>query len=143
MKETAVANSEKTGETAKRQEFQKGTSGNPRGRPKLSEAEKDALAEIRSLAADVPEKLRALLNGPKTPATVKLKAIELILDRTYGKPDSTVRVETPDYSALDTAFALLEDRRREDVRTTRAGDSDKGAPQDRSLSREAGKAGKT
>ena len=101
MTETAVANNRKTGETTKRQRFQKGTSGNPRGRPKLSEAEKDVLAEIKSLAADVPEKLRALLNGKKTPAAVKLKAIELILDRTYGKPDSTVRVETPKAAMLD------------------------------------------
>lgn len=101
MADIKPANRQKTGKQATSTSFKPGQSGNPRGRPKMTDAEKDVLAEIKSLAADVPDKLRALLDGKKTPAAVKLKAIELILDRTYGKPDSTVRVETPKAAMLD------------------------------------------
>lgn len=67
----------------------------------MTDEERDALAEIKTLAASVPDKMRSMLNSAKTPPAVKVKIIEIILDRTYGKPDSTVRVETPKAAMLD------------------------------------------
>ena len=72
--------------------FQPGRSGNPSGRPKRTPEEKDALEAIRKLAPGAAEKLKALLNSTRTPAAVKVRVCELILDRTYGKPDSSVKV---------------------------------------------------
>lgn len=89
MAKSAPENRKRTGQ------FQKGASGNPGGRPKMTDEERDVLAEIKTLAACVPDKMRAMLNSTKTPPAVKVKICEIILDRTYGKPDSTVRVETP------------------------------------------------
>lgn len=109
MSESPVANNKKTTKAVKRQGFQKGKSGNPSGRPKMTDAERDALAEIKTLASCVPDKMRAMLNSAKTPPAVKVKICEIILDRTYGKPDSTVKVETP-------KAAMLEDIRDEMAR---------------------------
>lgn len=109
MAKKAPENRQKTGQ------FKKGASGNPGGRPKMTDAERDALAEIRTLAASVPEKLRAMLNSSKTPPAVKVKICEIILDRTYGKPDSKVVVTAPDYSALDEAFEKLADKREDEA----------------------------
>lgn len=95
MARKAPENRQKTGQ------FQKGTSGNPGGRPKMTDEERDVLAEIKTLAASVPDKMRAMLNSSKTPPAVKVKICEIILDRTYGKPDSTVRVGTPKAAMLD------------------------------------------
>ena len=103
MAEKVPANRKGTGKKL----FEKGKSGNPSGRPKMSGEQRDALAEIRTLAASVPGKMREMLDSAKTPPAVKVKICEIILDRTYGKPDSTVIVSAPDYSALDEAFDRL------------------------------------
>lgn len=95
MPKKSPENRQRTGQ------FKKGSSGNPGGRPKMTDEERDVLAAIKSLAADVPDKMRAMLNSSKTPPAVKVKICEIILDRTYGKPDSTVKVETPKAAMLD------------------------------------------
>lgn len=74
--------------------FMKGTSGNPSGRPKLSEAQKDALERIKDLAQDAPEIISRILKGKQTPPAIKLRCVELLLDRAYGKARITANIES-------------------------------------------------
>jgi hypothetical protein len=73
--------------------FKPGQSGNPNGRPKRTEAEKDALEKIRNLAPDVPGLLKSIMQDEKASPAYRLKAAEMILDRAYGKADAALRVE--------------------------------------------------
>lgn len=73
--------------------FKKGQSGNPRGRPKQTKEQQDALEAIRSLAAETPAVLQAILRDEEAPPSQRLKAVELVLERTYGKAEATVKVE--------------------------------------------------
>lgn len=41
-----------------------------------------------------------VMNNPSAPPAARLKAVEMILDRTYGKPDMAVKVEDPKNDVL-------------------------------------------
>lgn len=73
-------NREKTGR------FKPGSSGNPGGRPKRKPEEQDALSAINRLSLEAVQVMQMLLREKKTPAAVKVKIAETILDRTFGKP---------------------------------------------------------
>ncbi len=75
-----------SGKTARGRPFQKGQSGNPSGRPKQTQEQKDALAMIKDLAPVAVEWLREVLTNEKTKPEIRLRAIEMVLDRAYGKP---------------------------------------------------------
>ena len=66
-------------------QFLPGCSGNPAGRPKRLETEAQTLAAIYTLAPLAVQNLAEILNSTTTKADTKLKAIEIILDRTCGK----------------------------------------------------------
>lgn len=101
-----AANSEKTAR-GKGRPFQKGQSGNPNGRPKLKQEERDALVMIRSLAPEAADTLRSIIHSEDAPAQARIRAAEIILDRTYGKPEAKLNVLSVDYTALDEAFEAL------------------------------------
>ena len=88
-----AANSEKTAKKPRGKPFEPGKSGNPNGRPKLTERQQDALEAIRALAPSAPGVLSQILNDASASPAVRLKAVEMILDRTYGKPDMAVKFE--------------------------------------------------
>ena len=88
-------------------QFLPGKSPNPGGRPKQTEEEKDALAEIRKLAPGVAAKMTEMLNAPKVPAIAKVRILEIILERTYGKPETAIRLNGEAQSA-EAARARLE-----------------------------------
>ena len=91
--ETAVKSTEKYPNR-----FKPGQSGNPGGRPKKTDEEKDALEEIRKLAPGVAAKMSELLNAPKVPAIAKVRILEIILERTYGKPETALKLTTAQQS---------------------------------------------
>lgn len=66
--------------------FRKGSSGNPGGRPKRKPEEQDALQAINRLSLEAVQVMQTLLREKNTPAAVKVKIAEALLDRTFGKP---------------------------------------------------------
>ena len=95
-----AANSERTAKKPRGKPFAKGQSGNPSGRPKNTQEQQDALEAIRALAPQAPAVLMDVMTNPSAPPAARLKAVEMILDRTYGKPDMAVKVEDPKNDVL-------------------------------------------
>ena len=88
-------------------QFLPGKSANPGGRPKMTEDERDALEEIRKLAPGVADRMVALLDNARTPAIAKVRILEIILERTYGKAETAVRLNA-DIQSNEAARARLE-----------------------------------
>lgn len=88
-------------------QFLPGKSPNPGGRPKQTEEEKDALQEIRKLAPGVADRMVALLDNPRVPAIAKVRILEIILERTYGKPETAIKLNS-DAQSNEAARARLE-----------------------------------
>ena len=80
--------------------FKPGQSGNLSGRPKKTQEQQNALEAIRNLAPEASQVLHAVMSDPRTPPAARLKAVEMVLDRTYGKPDMAVKVEDPKNDAI-------------------------------------------
>lgn len=80
-----AANSDKTAKKPRGRPFAPGQSGNPKGRPKNSQEQQNALAAIRDLAPTAVEIMQQMLTSQATPAAVRARLITEVLDRTYGK----------------------------------------------------------
>ena len=77
--------------------FKPGSSGNPGGRPKHTPEQRDALEAVKSLAPDAVETMERLLKAEDTPAALKVRIAEIVLDRAYGKPKQSADVNFPHY----------------------------------------------
>ena len=97
----------KTGRKAPSTAFKPGQSGNPKGRPKQTQEQKDALAQIRALAPEAAMRLQQIVNDPESKSDVLLRAIDIILDRAYGKAAAQVSITSGSFDALEDAFAAL------------------------------------
>ena len=54
----------------------------------------DSLSEIRRLTPEVVDMMGEMLRNAKTPAVVKVRIMEIILERTFGKPEAAIRLST-------------------------------------------------
>ena len=88
-------------------QFLPGCSGNPSGRQKQTWAEREALEEIRKLAPGIAGRMTELLDSDKTPANVKVRIMEIILERTYGKPEAAIKLKA-EVQSSEAARARLE-----------------------------------
>jgi len=102
--EDLADNSKKDKKTAKckprGKSFPQGISGNPGGRPKktpekrAAEHEADqALVMLQNALPAAAAKVIKILDDPEASAQVKVRILELMLDRTYGKAFQSVKVE--------------------------------------------------
>ncbi len=96
--------------------FLPGQSPNPGGRPKKSQEEAEALEMIRVATPEAVAILLKLLKAEKgVSALTKVKIIEMMLDRTFGKPDTAVKLTTEQQSVeeaqaeLEAIFGSMED----------------------------------
>lgn len=95
---------EQTKRKAPKTAFKPGASGNPSGRPKVPDGVKD-LAKTYTEAAIAT--LGEIMSGEFQPAAARVKAAECLLDRAWGKSESTVNVKTAnDVRDLSTAEIL-------------------------------------
>lgn len=90
------ANRTKTGQ------FSKGHSGNPSGRPKRSDVEKETIEALSELAPRAVEVMREVLDNQDASPSVRLRCAESILERVCGVPMSAEKIEayeapTPDW----------------------------------------------
>ena len=86
--------------------YKKGQSGNPSGRPKLTDEQREAMAMIRSLAPMAAKKMKEILSSPKTSVYAKIQVITLILNRTYGLPESSLKV-TNEQQSIEMSMACI------------------------------------
>lgn len=88
--------------------FKPGKSGNPGGRPKRTPQQNDAMEAIRALAPAAPAVLMEIMSNAAAPPAARLKAVEIVLDRTYGKPDMAVKLEDPKDDVLKDIRSAVE-----------------------------------
>jgi len=76
--------------------------------PKLpAEKPADPLEAIRALAPEVAYHMRKLLESTKTPASVKLRVLEIILERTYGKVETAVKLSSNAHQSVEASQARI------------------------------------
>ena len=72
--------------------FQPGPSGNPSGRRMRTKEQQEAIDALRKLAPEAVQVLGSILADGEAPVTARIKVAEIVLDRTCGKPEASVRV---------------------------------------------------
>ena len=54
----------------------------------------DSLEEIRKMVPDVVSQIERMMHDDKTPAMVKVRLMEMVLERTFGRPEASVKLTT-------------------------------------------------
>ena len=88
-----AANSGKTARRGAGRQFKPGQSGNPSGRPKRTQEQKDALEELKKLTPAAVQAVNEILRDQDAPESARLRAAEIVFDRTYGKPEARVSAD--------------------------------------------------
>jgi hypothetical protein len=85
--------------------FVKGQSGNPGGRPKMSDDERKAW---QVLAGESRERLAELIHDKDTPAAVVTRIAEIAANRAWGLPRQTVDLGGQDDNPLEVAIKFID-----------------------------------
>ena len=75
----------------------------------------DSLDEIRRMAPDVVNKMGEMLGSPKVPAAVKVRIMEMVLDRTFGRPEAAIKLTNAQQNveaAQERIAAIVENIRK-------------------------------
>ena len=75
----------------------------------------DSLSEIRRLTPEVVDMMGEMLRNAKTPAVVKVRIMEIILERTYGKPETSIKLTNAQQNveaAQERIAAIVENIRK-------------------------------
>lgn len=85
-------NKEKTGNKAKKNatSFKPGQSGNPRGRPKMTQDERDALEIMRAAAPKAARFLTETAMDESVRMDLRVRCAETVMDRIYGKASQPI-----------------------------------------------------
>ena len=118
----AVTGEKKQGTGVKKDnhQFQPGQSGNPSVRPKMTAEEKKIRDMFRKLGPKAIKKLEEMLAADRLSSIAKVRIIEIILERAYGKVDTNVKVTETKISMedaqkkIDEAFAQI--RKEKDIK---------------------------
>ena len=98
MENKQPANRQKTGSATRTKsgQFAPGCSGNPAGRPRRLEVEQQALRAMCELTPIAVQNLREILESPTVKPELKIRASEIVLDRTIGKAPSRNELQFED-----------------------------------------------
>ena len=75
----------------------------------------DSLDEIRELAPEVVRQMDEMLRKDKVPPMVKVRIMEIILERTYGKPETSIKLTNAQHNveaAQERIAAIVENIRK-------------------------------
>ena len=75
----------------------------------------DSLDEIRSLTPEVVRQMDEMLRKDKVPPMVKVRIMEIILERTYGKPETSIKLTNAQQNveaAQERIAAIVENIRK-------------------------------
>lgn len=86
------ASKEKTGNKAKKNgtSFKPGQSGNPSGRPKMTQEQKDALEMLKAAAPGAARLLIETAQNEEVRLDLRIRCAETVMDRVYGKASQPI-----------------------------------------------------
>lgn len=88
-------------------QFAKGFSGNPGGRPKRTPAEQKAIDMMKEATPEMVELVLNIARDEHASFYAKLQAAELILNRSMGKPETYLRVDSGEQTAEEATASLM------------------------------------
>ena len=113
--------------------FVKGKSGNPSGRPRMTDEQREALEMLRAATPAAARYVVSTVKDQESKPEIRLRCAEIILDRVYGKAAQPIAAEVreaPETMTLDEmmqAAAMLAGGVAQ-IGCTDAADGDPSAP---------------
>ena len=88
--------------------FKPGQSGNPSGRPKKTDEEKEVIEQLKALAPTAVAAAKKILEGERVAAVAKVQVISLILAYAIGRPESTLKLTAAPQQSIEATEARVE-----------------------------------